>query len=310
MFTRWSAIVLLAVAIGAPVQATASGTWRWPVDGDAVLPYGASYVGASGQSCTHGGLDIGAPAGTRVRAAATGEVTFSGLVPAGEGARTWAVTVLTSGGLRVTYLPLTRVDVRKGQELEAGQDIGSLAGAGDASGGGSHLHLGVKRGEASLDPLGFLGARGSAPVPGASPGVAGSPAGAPGSRTGSSASIHRATSSTTSGMVRVPSGSTASGPARSPQATIASEPRDAVLAALRTLSGAPRLNRIEHVAATPVLSLARIQADWAAARAAVLVWATRVGILLAACACIWPVLRSARAAGAQAVPAAVRHEER
>jgi murein DD-endopeptidase MepM/ murein hydrolase activator NlpD len=145
MFRRWSAVVLMALVIGTPVTAGASGSWKWPVDGEPALSYGASYVSAAGKSCTHGGLDIAAPSGSRVVAAAAGEVVFSGLVPAGEGARAFAVTVLTSEGLRITYLPLASSAVRKGQAVDAGQDVGSLEGTGDASGGGSHLHLGVDR---------------------------------------------------------------------------------------------------------------------------------------------------------------------
>ena len=302
MSRRWLAVAMLAAVIGAPLTARAAGTWRWPVDGDPVLLYGARYSNAAGTSCTHGGLDIGASAGSDVRSAAQGEVVFSGPVPAGEGARAIAVTVLTADGLRVTYLPLETSGVHRGQTVSAGQEIGTLAAAGDASGGASHLHLGVKRGEAALDPLSFLGSHGPAPAPAAASGVSAGVPAATGSRSGSPARSNVTAGSPA--LSREFVGSTAGGPV----ADVGQAPAQAVRSALQTLAEAPEFSRVEQVAAAPVLSLARVGADWDAARGTVLALAVRLGLLLLACACIRPVFLAARAAGAQAVPVAVRRE--
>jgi len=171
-WTRSGLAVMCALAMGlaSPAPARASGDWEWPVEGTVTVGYGARYATEQGTACTHGGVDIGAPEGTTVRACAAGEVTFSGLVPAGEGERAWAVTVLTGDGLRVTYLPLSRASVSKGADVAAGAALGELAGAGDASSASPHLHLGVRRGETRLDPLAFLGE--AAPAPQTPPGRA------------------------------------------------------------------------------------------------------------------------------------------
>src|SRR5918912_1083254 len=69
--------VLLAVLVGAlPAHA-----WTWPVEGPVLRPFqfGRDPY-ASGQ---HRGVDVGAPAGSPVRAPASGTVTFAGVVPHG-----------------------------------------------------------------------------------------------------------------------------------------------------------------------------------------------------------------------------------
>src|SRR3712207_9470620 len=69
---RLSLILLAFFALAAPAQAA----WTWPVSGDVITPYrnGADPY-ASGQ---HRGIDIAAPVGSVVRAAAGGEVRFAG----------------------------------------------------------------------------------------------------------------------------------------------------------------------------------------------------------------------------------------
>src|SRR5918992_5159818 len=92
------AIAVLAVA--ALVNAPVAAAWSWPVDGPVLRPF---VLGddpyAAGQ---HRGVDIGASAGTPVRAASAGSVSFAGTVPSGGR----AVTVRTEDGLSVTYVEL------------------------------------------------------------------------------------------------------------------------------------------------------------------------------------------------------------
>jgi hypothetical protein len=156
MSYRHMAAALVVVASMAPALAWASGGWSWPVGSAVLLPYGSTYASAGGRSCSHGGVDIAADPGTPVRACTAGQVTFAGLVPAGEGARAFAVTVLTGDGLKVTYLPLEHADVHAGGQVSEGDAIGTLAPDGDASDAAPHLHLGVRRGESRLDPAAFL----------------------------------------------------------------------------------------------------------------------------------------------------------
>lgn len=164
MSGRVLAAAALAAVLACPAVASAGTAWRWPVGASVSLRYGAAWTDAAGRSCTHGGIDIPAPAGSHVRACTGGTVAFAGLVPAGAGRQAFAVTIATDDGLRATYLPLERAAVRSGDRIESGADVGELAAAGDASTPDAHLHLGVKRNTASIDPLSVLAAP-AAPAP-------------------------------------------------------------------------------------------------------------------------------------------------
>ncbi|MGY6024362.1 M23 family metallopeptidase [Streptomyces spinosirectus] len=98
----------------------------------------------------HRGVDLAAPPGAPVRAAAPGRVSFAGRV-AGRG----VVSVgLTGTDLRTTYEPV-KASVKKGDEVEAGEVVGTVEP------GASHctvtcVHWGLLRGSAYLDPLSLL----------------------------------------------------------------------------------------------------------------------------------------------------------
>lgn len=101
----------------------------------------------------HRGVDLSAPAGSPVRAAAAGRVSFAGRV-AGRGVVTVELTGTGDPPLRTTYEPV-RTSVHKGNEVTAGTLLGTLEAA------PSHcptacLHWGLRRGEAYLDPLSLL----------------------------------------------------------------------------------------------------------------------------------------------------------
>ncbi|MER7193405.1 M23 family metallopeptidase [Streptomyces flaveolus] len=100
----------------------------------------------------HRGVDLAAPAGTAVRAVAPGRVSFAGRV-AGRGVVSLELTGTGDPPLRTTYEPV-RASVRKGDEVAAGESLGTVEST------GSHcsacLHWGVLRGDAYLNPLALL----------------------------------------------------------------------------------------------------------------------------------------------------------
>ncbi|MFF3917115.1 murein hydrolase activator EnvC family protein [Streptomyces sp. NPDC001852] len=99
----------------------------------------------------HRGVDLAAPAGSEVRAVAPGRVSFAGRV-AGRG----VVSVnLTGTDLRTTYEPVTAL-VHKGDEVEAGQALGTVEPTAAPHCPTSCLHWGLRRGETYLDPLSLL----------------------------------------------------------------------------------------------------------------------------------------------------------
>ncbi|WP_367320561.1 murein hydrolase activator EnvC [Streptomyces sp. HUAS ZL42] len=101
----------------------------------------------------HRGVDLAAPPGTPVRAVAAGRVSFAGRV-AGKGVVSVELTGTGEPPLRTTYEPL-RASVEKGQEVAAGEVVGTVEPA------GSHctvtcVHWGLRRGDVYLDPLSLL----------------------------------------------------------------------------------------------------------------------------------------------------------
>lgn len=157
--TLGASVSALAVLLGAgPVlaadgpgptpgrSAPAIGGWRWPLPGPATV--GRRFDRPPGPyAAGHRGVDLTAPAGTPVLAAADGVVAFAGSV-AGRG-----VVSVRHGALRSTYEPVLPA-VRAGQRVRAGQVLATLAA-------GNHcplpcLHWGVLRGQVYLDPLSVL----------------------------------------------------------------------------------------------------------------------------------------------------------
>lgn len=149
------AVLLAGLSVCSPSYA--AGGWPVPASGGITLGYGGTYL-RDGSQAVHRGIDIAAPAGSPVRSAQEGEVSFAGLVPGGSG-QVYAVSVRTSQGLTVTCMPLECASVAAGDEIAAGDELGVLAANGDVSSPASHVHLSVRREQAYLDPMLVLGAR-------------------------------------------------------------------------------------------------------------------------------------------------------
>lgn len=148
---RPAAVTLATLALWS-WQSAAFGLWAPPVSGCSItLPYAAAYEGK-----THHGIDLAADEGAEVHAPVDGNVLFSGRVPADGGGTCWAVTVESADGLRISLMPLVSASVSAGNAVAAGEPVGMLASVGDDSSEESHLHLGLRRGEAYLDPSPFL----------------------------------------------------------------------------------------------------------------------------------------------------------
>jgi murein DD-endopeptidase MepM/ murein hydrolase activator NlpD len=105
----------------------------------------------------HDALDIAAPLGTPVVAAAEGRVTFVGHLPDGA----MVVIVSHAGGLVSVYAHLddtfARPPVRIGDTVKGGQVIGFVGVTGITT--GPHLHFSVLRDGEPIDPISLLGGR-------------------------------------------------------------------------------------------------------------------------------------------------------
>lgn len=119
-------------------------TLLWPVEGQITSRFGTR----SGRP--HDGIDISAPQGTPIKAAAAGLVLYS----APHGTYGNLVVLKHDDGLVTVYAHNDRNLVRKGQAVEAGQLLGKVGQTGRAT--GPHLHFEVRRGTRPDNPLEFL----------------------------------------------------------------------------------------------------------------------------------------------------------
>jgi murein DD-endopeptidase MepM/ murein hydrolase activator NlpD len=100
----------------------------------------------------HSGLDYPAPTGTPVAAAAPGRIAYAAVHPGGWGR---LVTIAHGSGVRTMYAHLSRIDVRIGDRIGAGDLLGQVGSSGISS--GPHLHFEVRLRGAAVDPLAALG---------------------------------------------------------------------------------------------------------------------------------------------------------
>jgi peptidoglycan hydrolase-like protein with peptidoglycan-binding domain len=114
----------------------------WPLRG----PVGSGF-GPRG-SGFHAGVDVIAPTGAPVAAAASGRVVWAGYRGGGWGL---LVTIAHGSGVRTMYAHLSRVAVRVGERVGAGARVGRVGATGDAD--GPHLHFEVRLRGAAVDPL-------------------------------------------------------------------------------------------------------------------------------------------------------------
>lgn len=157
MRVRLAALTALLVLAVPP----AASAWTWPVDGPVLRPFSfGSDPYAAGQ---HRGIDIGAPSGTPVRAAAGGFVSFAGTVP--NGGKT--VTIQTSTGYAVTLVHLGSIRVFRGTTIEEGATVGTVGPSGVPDIPEPYVYLGIRVAsddQGYLDPLRFLPPRAEPPA--------------------------------------------------------------------------------------------------------------------------------------------------
>ncbi|MFF7655900.1 M23 family metallopeptidase [Streptomyces sp. NPDC007983] len=151
-----------AAAAGAPAKAAAKKAdgWETPV---AHYVLGAAF-GLAGNlwSHNHSGQDFVVPSGTPVRAVHTGVVVKAGPYGGGDGpAYGNAIVIKHDDRTYSQYAHLSRIDVRIGQSVTTGQQIGLSGNTGNTT--GPHLHFEIRTTPdygSAVEPLAFLRAHG------------------------------------------------------------------------------------------------------------------------------------------------------
>jgi murein DD-endopeptidase MepM/ murein hydrolase activator NlpD len=149
----------IAAEIAAQLQSTSSaplpagpirygsGQLIWPVDGPVVSGFGMRW----GQM--HNGVDIAVPAGTPIRAAASGTVVLL-QSEASSGGYGNFTCLDHGGGLQTCYAHQSSFAVGSGQSVSQGDVIGYVGCTGHCF--GDHLHFEVRVNGVPTDPMGYL----------------------------------------------------------------------------------------------------------------------------------------------------------
>ncbi|MEX2253304.1 MAG: peptidoglycan DD-metalloendopeptidase family protein [Thermoleophilaceae bacterium] len=121
-----------------------SGALIIPTNGTFTSPFGSRW------GRLHAGVDIAAPTGTAIRAAAAGRVVMAGM-SGGYGNYT---CIQHGGALSTCYGHQSRIGVSSGQSVSSGQVIGAVGNTGNST--GPHLHFETRINGSPVDPMGYL----------------------------------------------------------------------------------------------------------------------------------------------------------
>ena len=126
------------------------GKFAWPLRGKITSPYGTRIHPVFKTKATHSGIDIDGEKGDPVRAAADGEILYTGWLR-GYG----QVVIIDHGGdLTSVYAHLSGIDTAENAKVKMGDKIGRVGSTGVAT--GSHLPFEVRVSGNTQDPMKYL----------------------------------------------------------------------------------------------------------------------------------------------------------
>lgn len=132
---------------GSSVQAQNSGQFMHPLNGGGRIS--SNYGGRGG--AFHRGIDIAAPAGTPIYAAASGTVTYSGYNNGGFGK---LIIIDHHNGYETYYAHNSSLYVQVGQKVSKGQNIAGVGSTGNST--GNHVHFEIRSGGTPINPYNYI----------------------------------------------------------------------------------------------------------------------------------------------------------
>lgn len=133
-----------------PAAGPVGGALRLPVHARTTSGFGLRVHPVTGEERLHSGIDLAAPTGTPIAAAAAGTVTFAG--PRGGYGN--LVIVDHGDGTETRYAHQDSLAVVVGQVVAAGEVVGTVGSTGRST--GPHLHFEVRRHGEPVDPAHLL----------------------------------------------------------------------------------------------------------------------------------------------------------
>lgn len=130
-----------------------SGPMTRPSTGRVSSVYGVRryYNGVFAENYYHRGVDYAAPTGSPAVAPAAGRIVLTGRVEDGFQLNGNTVGIDHGQGVVSIFIHLSRIDVREGDFVQAGQRVGAIGSTGFAS--GPNLHWGLYVNQVAVDPV-------------------------------------------------------------------------------------------------------------------------------------------------------------
>ena len=118
-----------------------------PVSGTITSRFG---VNESIRDHTHKGIDIGAPNGTPIKAAADGKITYSGQM----GGYGNLIIITHANGIQTYYGHCSKLYKSVGEKVNAGDVIAAVGSTGYST--GNHLHFEIRKNGTQINPQNYL----------------------------------------------------------------------------------------------------------------------------------------------------------
>lgn len=136
-----------AVSLSASTGTSSTGTsagFAWPASGRITSKFGPRW------GAFHAGIDLGVRTGTNIRASIAGTVTFSGSA----GGYGLLIKISHTGGYETRYAHNSKLLVKPGDKVSAGQVIALSGNTGAST--GPHLHFEIRKAGVALNPVNYL----------------------------------------------------------------------------------------------------------------------------------------------------------